>query len=106
MLSPSQKAAEAIVNLRELADYTKPGVTRQVLAKDEHSSFSLLCLTDGTSLPEHTVARPVSVTVIEGHGTLTLTEREIILQPGVFVHIPANTPHTLCASENLAFLHT
>lgn len=64
MLSPSKKANEAIVNLRELADYTKPGVTRKPLAQDEHSSFSLLCLTAGTRLPEHTVPRPVSVTVI------------------------------------------
>lgn len=106
MLSPSKNAAEAIVNLRELADYAKPGVTRKALVKDEHSNFSLLCLTAGTSLPEHTVPRPVSVTVIEGHGTLTLKDREITLQPGVFVYIPANTPHALCASENLAFLHT
>jgi quercetin dioxygenase-like cupin family protein len=106
MLSPSKNDSEVIVNLRELADYTKPGVTRKPLVKDEQTSFSLLCLTAGTKISEHTVPRPVSVTVIEGRGVLTLGEREIALQPGVFVYMPAKTPHALQASENLAFLHT
>ena len=46
------------------------------------------------------------MTVIEGRGVLTLEGREITLQPGVFVYIPANIPHALRALENLAFLHT
>ncbi|MEH1934410.1 MAG: cupin domain-containing protein [Nostoc sp.] len=50
--------------------------------------------------------RHISVTVIEGRGVLTLQGREITLQPGVFVYLPANTPHALHALENLAFLHT
>jgi len=95
MLSPSKNDAEAIINLRELADYTKPGVTRKALAKDEQNSFSLLCLTAGTKIPEHTAPRNVSLTVIEGRGVLTLAGREIALQPGVFVYIPANAPHAL-----------
>lgn len=104
MISPS-KTEQVTTNLRELADYTKPGVTRKALAKNEQNSFSLLCLTAGTKLPEHTAVRNVSLTVIEGHGVLTLDGREIVLQPGVFVYIPANIPHALDAIENLALLH-
>ncbi|MGV0029424.1 cupin domain-containing protein [Phormidesmis priestleyi] len=106
MLSLSENNAGVTVNLRELADYTKPGVTRKALVKDEHHSFSLVCLTAGTKIPEHTAPRNVSVTVIEGRGVFTLEGREITLQPGVFIYVPANTPHALSASESLAFLHT
>jgi quercetin dioxygenase-like cupin family protein len=106
MLSPSNNGIETMVNLRELADYTKPGVTRKALVKDEQNNFSLLCLTAGTTMSEHTAPRPVSVTVIEGRGVLTLGGQEITLQPGVFVYMPTNTPHALHAVENLAFLHT
>lgn len=106
MLSTSKNSAEVNINLRELADYTKPGVTRKALAKDEHTSFALLCLTAGTKLPDHSASRHISITVIEGSGILTLKEQEIALQPGVFVYLPANTPHALLALENLAFLHT
>lgn len=106
MLSPSTNNAEIAVNLQELADYTKPGVSRKALVKNEQTSFSLVCLTAGTKMPEHTASRPVSVTVIEGRGVLTLRGQVITLQPGVFVYMPANTPHALHALENLAFLHT
>jgi quercetin dioxygenase-like cupin family protein len=92
--------------LQTQADYTKPGVHRTPLVKDEQGQFSLICLTAGTVMPEHRAARNASVTVIEGHGILTLEGREITLQPGVFVYIPANTPHALQALVNLAFLHT
>jgi quercetin dioxygenase-like cupin family protein len=92
--------------LQAFADYTKPGVTRKVLVKDEHTQFSLICLTAGTAMPKHTAARNISVTVIEGEGVLTLEEEEIALQPGVFIYLPANTPHALRALSNLAFLHT
>jgi quercetin dioxygenase-like cupin family protein len=106
MLSSSQNELATIVDLRALADYTKLGVTRKALAKDEQSNFSLLCLTAGTSLPEHTAPRHVSLTVIEGRGTFTLNGQEIALQSGVFIYMPANTPHALHALENLALLHT
>jgi quercetin dioxygenase-like cupin family protein len=106
MLSLSKNDVEAIVNLRELADYTKPGVSRKALVKNEQNSFSLLCLTAGTKMPEHSAPCSVSLTVIEGRGVLTLGRQEINLQPGVFVYMPANTPHALHAVENLAFLHT
>ncbi|GAA6617142.1 hypothetical protein [Scytonema sp. NUACC26] len=42
MLSPSSYDAGVTVNLQELADYTKPRVTRKALAKDEQNNFSLL----------------------------------------------------------------
>ncbi|WP_341530206.1 cupin domain-containing protein [Nostoc sp. UHCC 0302] len=106
MVYPSTNNTEMTANLRELVDYTKPGVTRKALVQDEQNSFSLLCLTAGTKMPEHTAPRHISVTVIEGRGVLTLQGREITLQPGVFVYLPANTPHALHALENLAFLHT
>ncbi len=92
--------------LQEQANYTKPGVSRKSLVKDEQVQFSLVCLTADTEIPEHVASRNISVTVIEGRGVLTLEGREITLQPGVFVYIPANIPHALRALENLAFLHT
>ncbi|MEH2233929.1 MAG: hypothetical protein V7K71_30590 [Nostoc sp.] len=45
MVYPSKNNTEVTANLRELADYTKSGVTRKALVKDEQNSFSLLCLT-------------------------------------------------------------
>jgi len=44
--------------------------------------------------------------VLEGKGILTLEGQDILLEPGVFVFMPANAPHALKAEENLAFLLT
>ncbi|MBF2046989.1 MAG: cupin domain-containing protein [Elainella sp. C42_A2020_010] len=94
------------VQLKDQIDYSKPGVTRKVLIKDQTSSFMLMCITAGTVLPEHTAPRNVSLTILEGYGCLTIEGKEVRLEAGVFVYMPANTPHSLRADENLAFLHT
>lgn len=95
-----------VAQLHDYADYTKPGIQRKPLVKTEQINLSLVCLTAGTVIPEHTASRNVSVTIIEGRGTLTLEGQAVTLQPGVFVYIPAHAPHALQALENLAFLHT
>ncbi|WP_313898039.1 cupin domain-containing protein [Nodosilinea sp. LEGE 07298] len=46
------------------------------------------------------------VQVLEGQGTLTLNGEDVELVPGRFVFMPANAPHALKATENLAFLLT
>jgi quercetin dioxygenase-like cupin family protein len=91
--------------LKEWIDYSKPGVTRKTIVKDAQPPLSLLCLTAGTELAEHTAPRTVSLMVIEGRGTFTLEGRAIVMEAGVFIYMPAHTPHALRAEENLAFLH-
>lgn len=46
----------------------------------------------------------VTLTVLEGQGSLTLDEEVVILTPGTFVFVPASTPHTLRTQANLIFL--
>lgn len=106
MISKIATDATLAVQLRDQFESVKPGVSRTNLVKDEHSQFVLIQLSAGTCLPEHSVPRPVSITVLEGHGILTIEEREIALEHGVFVYMSANTLHTLRATGNLAFLHT
>jgi quercetin dioxygenase-like cupin family protein len=106
MQSSISNQVEVTVDLRKLADYTRSGVTRKALARNEQNNYSLLCLAAKTTIAEHTAPRNVSLTVIEGHGILMLNGREIPLHPGVFVYIPANVPHALQSIDNLALLHT
>ena len=91
--------------LKESIDYSKPGVNRKAIVKDAQPAIALMCLTAGTELSEHTASRIVTLMVIDGRGTFTLEGREIVMEPGVLIHMPANTPHAVRAEENLAFLH-
>ncbi|KAM3095077.1 cupin domain-containing protein [Phormidesmis sp. 146-35] len=102
----SELRISIVANLLEKVNYDKPGVSRQVIAKDEQVTHALICITAGTSLPEHSAPRSVCLTVLEGRGTLMLMEQEIDLEPGVFIKMLPDEPHSLYAIENLAMLHT
>lgn len=92
--------------LQDLIEYPKQGILSKVLLKDNNSQYTLFCLAKGTEIEEHTSTRNAVVTVIEGQGILTLNGEEIVLNPGVFVFMPANAPHALQAKENLTFVLT
>jgi nitric oxide dioxygenase len=94
------------VTLEDLIEYPNQGILSKVLLKDNNSQYTLFCLAKGTEIEEHTSTHNAVVTVIEGQGSLTLEDREIALNPGVFVFMPANAPHALQAEENLAFVLT
>lgn len=95
-----------VIQLRHSSEYTQNGVLSQVLLKDNHCQYTLFHLAAGTEISEHTSTHNATVHVIEGRGTLTLEGKEITLEPGIFVFMPANAPHALTAKENLAFLLT
>ncbi|MBT4824429.1 cupin domain-containing protein [Candidatus Woesearchaeota archaeon] len=42
--------------------------------------------------------------ILKGTGTFKLFNNEIKLEPGVFIFMPANAPHSLKADEDLAML--
>ncbi|MGC8712298.1 MAG: hypothetical protein ACP5RH_07885 [Leptodesmis sp.] len=45
-----------------------------------------------------------SITVIQGRGVFRLARQEVVLEPGVFIELPANTLHSLSATDDLAML--
>ncbi|HEY9878731.1 MAG TPA: cupin domain-containing protein [Leptolyngbyaceae cyanobacterium] len=95
-----------VAQLAEKIQYAETGVLSKVLLQLPHCQYTLFCLAAGTDISEHTSTRNAVVQVLEGCGTLTLGGQDITLEPGVFVFMPANAPHALCAIENLAFLLT
>ena len=92
--------------LREKIAYPEAGVLSLVLIKDDCCQYTLFCLATATEISEHTSSRNATVNVVEGRGVLTLEGKDIPLEPGVFVFMPANAPHALKAEENLAFVLT
>ena len=94
------------IQLRDIIKYPAAGVLSKILIKDNNCQYSLFCLAAGTEIPEHTSAQNATVNVIEGKGLLTLEGKDIVLEPGVFVFMPARALHALKAEENLAFILT
>ncbi|MFM5982620.1 MAG: cupin domain-containing protein [Sphaerospermopsis kisseleviana] len=97
-----------VTRLQEHIEYPREGVLSKVLAKDTVCQYTLFCLAANTEISEHTSTRNATVNVLEGRGLLTLSGsgEEILLEPGVFIFMPANAPHALQAESNLSFLLT
>lgn len=95
-----------VLRLTEKIAYPEAGVLSKVLLKDNNCQYTLFCLAAGTEISEHTSTRNATVHVLEGHGILTLNGHDLSLEPGNFIFMSANAPHTVKADENLAFLLT
>jgi quercetin dioxygenase-like cupin family protein len=95
-----------VVQILEHLEYPESGVLSKILFKDSAASNTLFCLASGTEISEHTATRNAIVQVLAGSGILTLNGKEIPLEPGVLVFMPAHAPHALQAAANLAFLLT
>jgi quercetin dioxygenase-like cupin family protein len=85
-------------------EYSSKGMQRKILVKDEKRQAILVCLIAGTQIPEHTGLHDGFFTVIEGRGIFTLDGQKVSLEPGVFINLPANTPHAITASLNFPML--
>ena len=94
------------IQLQDTIEYPAAGVLSKILVKDNNCQYSLLCLAAGTEICEHSSARNATVNVIEGKGILILEGKDIVLEAGVFVFLPARALHALKAEENLAFILT
>jgi len=106
MTSTISQSQSLVTQLQAEIQYPHTGVSSKVLMKDKVCQYTLLCLAAHTEIAEHTSPRNATVNVIEGRGILTLEGKDIALEPGVFVFMPANAAHALQADENLAFLLT
>lgn len=100
---PLQSSA---IQLRDTIEYPPAGVLTKILVKDNNCQHTLVLLAAGSDIAEHNSARNATINVLEGKGSLTLEGKDIVLQPGVFVFMPARAPHALKSEENLAFILT
>lgn len=94
------------MNLKTLISYTEGGVTSKVLVKSDVLNITLFCMAAGTDISEHTSTKEGIVHVFEGDGVFTLAGKEIKMEPGVLIHMPANMHHSISATKNTSFLLT
>lgn len=104
MVATQTNTAVFTTQLREKIEFAQQGVSKTILVKHERGQATLVCLKEGTTIPEHATCSNVTVTVIEGRGIFTLEGNEIALEPGVFIYMPANTSHSIRVLENLVLL--
>lgn len=91
-------------NLNELMEFPKEGIFSKVLAKSDNYNYTLMCLSKGTDIDEHTSTKNGVVLVLKGKGIFKLFNEEIEMKPNIFIFMPKDAPHSLKAEEDLAIL--
>lgn len=91
-------------DLNELMQFPKEGIFSIVLAKSDNYNYTLMCLSAGTDIDEHTSTKTGAVIVLRGKGRFRLYNSDIEMKPGVFIFMPADAPHSLKAEEDTAIL--
>ncbi|MEW6171236.1 MAG: cupin domain-containing protein [Candidatus Omnitrophota bacterium] len=98
------KVDSLVKDLEKLIEFPKEGIFSKVLVKTDVSNHTLMCLSGGSDISEHTSTREAAVTVLKGKGIFVLNGKKIKMKPGVFIFMPKNAPHALSATQNLAIL--
>ena len=91
-------------DLNELMVFDKGGIHSKVIAKSDKYNYTLMCLSAGTDIDDHTSTKNGVVQVLKGTGIFNLGGQEIELKLGVFIFMPKNAVHSLKANEDLAIL--
>ncbi|MEA5480247.1 cupin domain-containing protein [Pseudanabaena galeata UHCC 0370] len=94
------------IQWKQVIEYAPTGIKSKILLEDGNCRYTLMSLSLGKAIAEHTNPRNATVNVIEGQGIFNLAGKEIGMEAGVFIFIPANTPHAIQSSTELTFLLT
>lgn len=78
----------------------QPGaVVSKVVHRDDLTNVTVFGLDSGQELTEHRAARPAIVQVVSGRLRFTVDGDEHDAGPGFWLHMPADAPHALVATE-------
>ena len=104
MTTTIMSSSATTIRWADVIEYPHTGAKSKIMLEDGNCRYTLMALAAGMHIAEHTNPRNATVNVIEGQGVLMLGDKEIILEPGVFVFIPAAARHAVKAATNFAFL--
>jgi quercetin dioxygenase-like cupin family protein len=98
--------SSTIVDLREPVETPADGIVSRAIYNDDDVRIVHFSFAPGQQLSDHTAPMPVLLEVIDGEATITLEGDVIEGQPGTWIHMPGNTPHSVVAKTPVVLLLT
>jgi quercetin dioxygenase-like cupin family protein len=95
-----------IVDLREPVETPEDGIVSRAIYSDDDVRVVHFSFATGQQLSDHTAAMPVTLEVVDGDATITLGDDVIEGRPGTWIHMPANTSHSVVATTPVVLLLT
>ncbi len=92
------------MNIKDEITFREGGIYSKVLAYSKHFSATLMCMSAGSHMDEHSTPRAGIVHILQGRGEFVLEGKKIVMEAGTVIQMAASANHALTADENLAFL--
>lgn len=91
-------------NILDLIEYSQGGIVSKEIYKTDKNNVTLMCMSAGSEMSEHTSTREGIIYVLEGDGIFTLEGEAIAMKAGVSILMKENAIHSLRALENTSFI--
>jgi len=93
-----------IIDLRAPVETPGDGIVSRAIHSDDDVRVVLFSFAPGQQLSDHTAPMPATLEIVEGEATITLGGEIIEGRPGTWIHMPANTPHSVVATTPVTLL--
>ena len=95
-----------IIDLREPVETPDDGIVSRAIYTDDDIRVVHFSFAPGQQLSDHTAPVPVALEVVDGEATITLADEVVEGRSGTWIHMAANTPHSVVAKTPLVLLLT
>ena len=92
--------------LTDLVDYEEGRVVSRTFAQKPHIGLTLFAFDAGESISTHTAPGDAMVQVLDGEALIDIDGKEITVQTGQVLVMPANVPHSVMAVKKFKMLLT
>ena len=100
----SEDLVAQAVDLVGLIGYQKGSVVSRTIMSKKTGTVTLFAFDEGEGLSEHTAPYDALVYILEGEAEVTISGKDISVNKGEMVMMPANKPHALKASRQYKML--
>lgn len=95
-----------VLSALQLIDYQEGAIVSRTLVDSERGTITLFAFDSNQGLSEHTVPFDALVQLLEGRAIVTISGKDMTLQNGDLVIMPANEPHAVKAITRFKMMLT
>jgi quercetin dioxygenase-like cupin family protein len=89
---------------QEIQEISPDSIVSRTILNDEDLKVILFGFAPGQELSEHTAAKPAIIQIIQGEAQITLGEDTFNAKEGLWLHMPANLPHSVHAKTTVQMI--
>ena len=95
-----------IIDIRAPVETPGDGIVSRAIHSDADVRVVLFSFAAGQQLSDHTASMPATIEIVEGEADITLGDESVQGKPGTWIHMPADTNHSVTAQTPLTMLLT